>query len=120
MGPGGTGDKEDWVMDNFGFDPHARNAMIDTAENMARETGITREDQDEMTLLRNEQYGDALKDDSAFLRRYMVLPIEVKDVRGRKVIATLDGDEGVFPTTAEGLAKLKPIQAGGTVDKVSG
>jgi acetyl-CoA acetyltransferase len=115
LGPGGTGDKEDWVLDNFSFDPHARNAMVETAENVAREAGITKEEQDEMTLLRYQQYGDALKDDSAFLRRYMVMPIEVKDAQGRKVVATINGDEGVFPTTAEGLARLKPVIQGGTV-----
>ncbi|MGA9347930.1 MAG: thiolase family protein [Anaerolineae bacterium] len=115
MGPGGTGDKEDWVWDNFGFDPYARNAMVETAENVAREAGITKEEQDEMTLLRYRQYDDALKDDSAFLRRYMVMPIEVKDAQGRKVVATVDGDEGVYPTTAEGLARLKPVLEGGTV-----
>jgi acetyl-CoA acetyltransferase len=115
MGPGGTGDTEDWVLDNFGHDPFARNAMIDTAENVAREVGITREEQDEMTLLRHRQYGDAIKDDKSFLRRFMVMPIEVKDARGRKILATVDGDEGVFPTTAEGLARLKPLQQGGTV-----
>ena len=68
-----------------------------------------------MTLLRHQQYVDAIKDDKAFLRRFMVLPIEVKDARGRKILASVDGDEGVFPTTAEGLARLKPIQQGGTV-----
>ncbi|MCP4536678.1 MAG: thiolase family protein [Chloroflexi bacterium] len=115
LGPGGTGAKEDWVMDNFGFDPHARNAMIDTAENVAQEAGITREEQEEMTLLRHQQYGDALKDDSAFHRRYMVLPIEVKDARGRKTLSTVEGDVGVFPTTAEGLAKLRPVTKEGTV-----
>jgi acetyl-CoA acetyltransferase len=115
LGPGGTGDKEDWVWDNFSNDPYARNAMIDTAENVAREAGITREEQDEMTLLRYRQYDDALKDDSAYLRCFMVMPIEVKDARGRKVLATVDGDEGVFPTTAEGLARLKPVIEGGTV-----
>ncbi len=115
LGPGGTGDKEDWVMDNFGFDPHARNAMIDTAENVAREAGITREEQDEMTLLRHAQYNDALKDDAAFQRRYMVTPIEVKDARGRKTLSTVEGDVGVFPTTAEGLAKLRPVAKEGTV-----
>ena len=115
MGPGGTGDKEDWVLDNFGHDPFAKNAMIETAENVAKEAGITREEQDEMTLLRHHQYDDALKDDAAYLRRFMVMPIEVKDARGRKVLATVDGDEGVFPTTAEGLARLKPVQEGGTV-----
>ncbi len=115
LGPGGTGDKEDWVMDNFGYDPFAKNAMIDTAENVAKEAGITREEQDEMTLLRYQQYSDALKDDSAFLRRFMVMPIEVKDARGRKVLSTVEGDEGVFPTSADGLAKLKPIFKEGTI-----
>jgi len=115
MGPGGTGDAEDWVWDNFGHDPFARNAMIETAENVAKEAGITREEQDEITLLRRRQYDDALEDDSAFLRRFMVIPLEVKDARGRKVLATLDGDEGVFPTTAEGLAKLRPVVQEGTV-----
>jgi acetyl-CoA acetyltransferase len=115
LGSGGTGDKEDWVLDNFSLDPYARNAMIDTAENVAKEAGITREEQDEMTLLRYQQYDDALKDDSAYLRRFMVMPIEVKDARGRKILATVDGDEGVFPTTAEGLARLKPVQEGGTI-----
>jgi acetyl-CoA acetyltransferase len=115
LGPGGTGDKEDWVMDNFGYDPFAKNAMIDTAENVAKEAGITREEQDEMTLLRYQQYSDALKDDAAFLRRFMVMPIEVKDARGRKVLSTVEGDEGVFPTSADGLAKLKPIFKEGTI-----
>lgn len=115
MGPGGTGEAEDWVWDNFGYDPFAQNAMIETAENVAREAGITREEQDEITLLRYRQYEDALKDDSAFLRRFMVMPIEVKDAQGRKVVATVNGDEGVYPTTAEGLARLKPVIEGGTV-----
>jgi acetyl-CoA acetyltransferase len=115
MGAGGTGDKEDWVLDNFAFDPYAGNAMLATAENVAREAGITREEQDQVTLLRYQQYTDALKDDAAFLRRFMILPLEVKDAGGRKVVATVNGDEGVFPTTAEGLAKLKPVQEGGTV-----
>jgi acetyl-CoA acetyltransferase len=115
MGAGGTGDKEDWVLDNFAFDPYAGNAMLATAENVAREAGITREEQDQVTLLRYQQYTDALKDDAAFLRRFMILPLEVKDAGGRKVVGTVNGDEGVFPTTAEGLAKLKPVQEGGTV-----
>jgi acetyl-CoA acetyltransferase family protein len=115
LGRGGTGDKEDWVWDNFSFDPFAKNAMIETAENVAQEAGITREEQDEVALLRYRQYDDALKDDAAFLRRFMVVPIEVKDPSGRKVIATVEGDEGVYPTTAEGLARLKPVLEGGTV-----
>jgi len=115
MGVGGTGDKEDWVWDNFGYDPWAKNAMLETAEKVAKEAGITKEEQDEATLIRYNQYQDALKDNSAFLNRYMVVPLDVKDVHGRKVIATVNGDEGVFPTTADALARLRPVQPGGTV-----
>ncbi len=115
MGPGGKGDAEDWMWDNFSADPVAKNAMIQTAENVAKESGITKEQQDEMVLLRYSQYQEALKDDRAFQQRYMISSIEVKDPSGRKVVATVKGDEGVFGTTKEGLAKLKPALEGGTV-----
>jgi acetyl-CoA acetyltransferase len=115
LGPGGKGDYEDWVWDNFNYDPHAKNAMLQTAENIAREADITKEQQDEMVLIRYSQYQDALKNDAAFHRRYMVSPVEVKDSSGRKVVATVKGDEGIFPTTKEGLAKLTPVLDGGTV-----
>jgi acetyl-CoA acetyltransferase len=113
-GPGGTGEKEDWVMDGFGNDPWARNSMIQTAENVAAEEKITREEQDETTLVRYRQYEDALADDAAFLKRFMLWPFEVKNPRG-KVIAAVEGDEGVFPTTSEGLVKLRPVTPEGTV-----
>ncbi len=115
LGTGGTGDKEDWVWDNFGYDPYAHNAMIETAENVAKEAGISKEEQDEVTLIRYNQYQDALKDNCAFLNRFMVLPLDVKDPAGRKVIATVTGDEGVFPTTADALARLRPLLPNGTV-----
>ncbi len=66
-------------------------------------------------LLRYSQYQDALKDDAAFHRRYRVTPIEVKDSSGRKVMATVKDGECIFPTTREGLAKLKPVLDGGMV-----
>lgn len=115
LGIGGTGDKEDWVWDNFGYDPYAKNAMIETAENVAKEAGIPKEEQDEVALIRHAQYQDALKDNSAFLHRFMVVPLDVRDASGRKIIATVTGDEGVFPTTADGLARLRPVMENGTV-----
>ncbi len=115
LGPGGKGETEDWVWDNFNRDPFAENAMIETAENVARECGITREEQDEIALLRYQQYQEALKDEAAFHRRFMVTPIEVRDPSGRKVMATVTDDEGIYPTTAEGLARLKPVLDNGTV-----
>ena len=115
LGIGGIGDKEDWVWDNFSRDPFARLSMAQTAENAANEAGIDRAAQDEVAVMRYQQYQDALANDAAFLKRFMVLPVEVKDASGRKVVNTVTGDEGVFPTTAEGLAKLKPVIEGGTV-----
>jgi acetyl-CoA acetyltransferase family protein len=113
-GPGGTGDKEDWVMDSFGHDPWAANSMLQTAENVAKDAGISRQDQDELTLIRYQQYQDALAHDAAFLRRFMTLPFEVKDAKGR-ITATVPGDEGVFATTQGGLAGLRPVVPDGTV-----
>ncbi|MCK5112434.1 MAG: thiolase family protein, partial [Thermoplasmatales archaeon] len=113
--PGATQDKESWVWDNFGNDPFAKNAMVETAENVAKEAGITREEQDKITFLRYKQYQEALKDDRAFQKKYMITPIEVKDRRGRKVLATVDRDESIYPTALEGLQKLKPVMPNGTV-----
>ncbi|MCC7383815.1 MAG: thiolase family protein [Deltaproteobacteria bacterium] len=109
--PGGRGDAEDPVWDNFNLDPYAKNAMIETAENVAREAKISREEQDAIALMRFQQYRDALADDRAFQKKYL-LPVEL--VRGKET-AVVEADEGVFPTTAEGLARLKPVVAGGTV-----
>ncbi|MCH7612202.1 MAG: thiolase family protein [Candidatus Marinimicrobia bacterium] len=114
MGPGGKGIAEDWVWDNFSHDPFARNTMLQTAENVANEDGISTEEQHDVALLRFQQYQDALADDAAFHRRYMVSPVEINPT-GRKVIGTVKSDEGVFSTTAEGLKKLKPMMPDGTV-----
>ena len=89
--------------------------MIETAENVAHESQITWEEQNAVTLLRFQQYQEALKADAAFHRRYMVSPVEVKDTSGRKVIATVLDDEGIYKTTAEGLSRLRPVKEGGTV-----
>ncbi|MBI2976711.1 MAG: thiolase family protein, partial [Chloroflexi bacterium] len=112
--PGAKPDAEDWVWDNFNCDPYARNAMIETAENVARECEITTEEQHEVMLMRYGQYREALANDAAFHRRYMVTPVEVNP-SGKKVIATVKDDEGVFPTTVDGLARLRPVLPNGTV-----
>ena len=109
-GPGAQVISENWLMDNFGRDPWAKGAMIETAENVAREAGITKEQCDELMLRRYDQYQDSLADDRAFQKRYM-FPIEVA-VSKKKTI-TLDADEGIIPTTVEGLARLKPVISNG-------
>jgi len=102
---GGAPGSEDFLLEAFRRDPWAGAAMIQTAENVAADGGFTREQIDDVTLLRHEQYKTALADDRAFQRRYMV----AVDVPGRKgSVDTVDSDQGVHETTAEGLAKLKP------------
>jgi acetyl-CoA acetyltransferase len=114
-GPGGGGTAEDWVSDNFRCDPSADASPAMTAENVASEQGIVRQEQDEVALLRYEQYVADRKNGGGFQRRYLVAPLEVRDTSGRRVVGSIDDDEGVTPTTAEGLARLKPVLEGGTV-----
>ncbi len=112
MGPGGEVISENWVMDNFNADPNVVPSlkMVQTAENVAKEAGITKEEVDAVVLRRYEQYLMALANDRAFQKRYM-FPAEVKV--GRKQTKLIELDEGVTPTTAEGLAKLRPAEPGG-------
>jgi len=114
-GPGGTGKTENWTMDNFGFDPMGGHSMLATAENVARDYDITRERQHDLVLRRQEQYADALADDNAFQKRYMTLPFDVPTPNFKKIANQLNGDEGLVTSTAEGLAKLRPVVAGGTI-----
>jgi len=114
-GPGGTGTSEDWVMENFSHDPLGKHAMIQTAENVAVKHQITTAEQHDVVLQRETQYRDALKDDCKFQKRYMSLPFAVPDASFRKTVATLNSDEGINFSTADGLAKLKPVVQGGSV-----
>jgi acetyl-CoA acetyltransferase family protein len=114
-GPGGTGAHEDWVMDNFGCDPLGRHSMLQTAENVAARHQITTAQQHEVVLLREKQYREALADGCAFQKRYMTLPFEVPDAAFKKTTGTVESDDGIRFSTAEGLAILKPVLADGTV-----
>jgi acetyl-CoA acetyltransferase len=114
-GPGGTGAHEDWVLENFDCDPLGPHSMLTTAENVARRHGFTTAEQHDMVLRREEQYRMALADDSAFLKRFMTLPFDVPAANFRKSLTSLAGDEGINFSTADGLARLKPVHDGGTV-----
>jgi acetyl-CoA acyltransferase len=117
LGPGGTGDAEDWVMSNFKLDPFAKCDMTQTAENCAARWKISMAEQHEVVLRRYQQYEQAcvVENDRSFQQRYMQLPFAVPDQRFRKTITTLEGDEGITVTTAAGLAALKPVKEEGTV-----
>jgi acetyl-CoA C-acetyltransferase len=110
-GPGGTADSENWVLDSFERDPITGQSMLATAERVAAEGGFSKKELDELTLRRYEQYEDALANDRAFQRRWMV-PITVGS--GRRA-TEVDADQGVRPATADGLEALAPVQPGGVV-----
>ena len=112
LGPGGQPDREDWNMDNFSGTPRHRAYMAETAENVAKDFGITKEECDAVVLRRFMQFQDALADDRAFQKRYMFAP-EVTVTKKKKKL--FEEDEGWTPTTAEGLAKLKPQYPGGVL-----
>ena len=81
-GPGGTGDKEDRVMDNFGYDPWAKNSMLaDRRERRGRSAHLARRSRTRSPCCASAQYQDALANDGAFQKSYMVLPLR----RARRV-----------------------------------
>jgi acetyl-CoA C-acetyltransferase len=110
--PGGSPQVENWVLDSFAKDPWAGAAMYTTGENVAAEARITREELDDVTALRYEQYQHALENDREFQRSYVV-PVEI--TKKRKEATLVEEDFGVFPTTRDGLAKLKPVDPDGVV-----
>ncbi len=114
-GPGGTGVAENVVLDSFNCDPLGRHSMLQTAENVATKYSITSAEQHDVVLQRYAQYQDALADDKAFQRRFMDTPFAIPDPRFRKTVEEIEGDQGVMTSTAEGLAKLRPVVEGGTV-----
>jgi 3-oxoadipyl-CoA thiolase len=77
-------------------------SMGETAENVAKQWGITREEQDRFALASQEKYFSALK---AGKWTEEILPVEVS---AGKEIFTVDTDEHPRQTTIEKLASLKP------------
>jgi len=73
---------------------------------------MTKEELDDLTFLRYQQYRDALADDRAFQRPWMV-PVTIELRRGTPLV--VEADEGVHDTTGEALAKLAPVTPGGVV-----
>src|SRR3546814_16276008 len=100
-------------MDNFDCDPYTGVNMLKTAENVAAEYGLTTAQQNELTLVRYQQYEEALKNDSAFLRRFMTLPFSVPDARFKRTQPVFQGDAGIFPPPNAGLEQLKTLLDGG-------
>ena len=85
--------------------------MIETAENLAKEYGITREQADEFAA-GSQQRAAAAWERGTFAEE--VVPLEVPQRRGEPVV--FDRDEGVRPDTTVGtLARLRTVMKDGTV-----
>jgi acetyl-CoA C-acetyltransferase len=85
--------------------------MIETAENLATEFGITRDEADAYAA-RSHQRAAAAWDAGLFEDE--IVPVPVPQRRGEPVIVSRD--EGVRPdSTPESLSKLRAIMPGGTV-----
>ncbi len=113
--PGGTGESEDFIMENMARDPLGSHSMAQTAENCAKKFDVSTQQQHDLVLLREEQYRQALANDHAFQKRYMTLPFAAPDAAFRKELGSLASDTGIKFSTPEGLAKLRPVLEGGTV-----
>jgi 3-oxoadipyl-CoA thiolase len=89
----------------FGVD-----TMPETGDNVARDYSIERKLQDEFALRSQQRAAKAAKD--GFFAEEIV-PVEVKSRQSTNLVSV---DEHIRPdTTLEGLEKLKPLQAGGTI-----
>jgi acetyl-CoA C-acetyltransferase len=84
--------------------------MITTADNVAREWNLTREELDEFAL-KSQQKACAAIENGAFKKE--IVPVEIKK---KKETVVFDTDEGPRAgSTIEGLAKLKPLNPDGFV-----
>jgi acetyl-CoA C-acetyltransferase len=85
--------------------------MIETAENLADDYGISRDAADEFAV-RSHQRAAAAQASGVFTDE--IVAVEVPQRRGEPVV--VDGDEGIRPdTTPDSLARLRTLMPNGTV-----
>ena len=90
-----------------GRDHPVPGGMLETAENLRREYGIGREEQDELSV-RSQQRAGAAHEAGRFAEE--LVPVTVPGKRGRPDVV-VDRDEHPRPeTTLEDLAKLRPVR----------
>jgi 3-oxoadipyl-CoA thiolase len=90
---------------------YGTDSMPETAENVAKQYDISREDQDEFALQSQMRAKEAMES-GAFEEE--IVPVVYKDRKGNEII--VDKDEHPRPDSSmEKLAKLRPLFEGGTV-----
>jgi 3-oxoadipyl-CoA thiolase len=92
-------------------DAYGDDTMPSTAENVAREFQVTREDQDSFAV-RSQDKAAAAQESGRFAAE--IVPVEIPQRKGDPLV--VDRDEHPRKTSVEALAKLRPIVRGdGTV-----
>ncbi|MCD2110414.1 steroid 3-ketoacyl-CoA thiolase [Rhodococcus rhodochrous] len=88
--------------------------QFEAAERIARRRGITREDVDALGV-RSQQLAKHAWDEGRFDREVLPVVAPVVDKEGNRTgeKATVTRDQGLRETSAESLAKLKPVLEGG-------
>jgi acetyl-CoA C-acetyltransferase len=100
----GEGGKGAWTPFDGGL-PDVYIGMGHTAENVASSEGVTREEQDEYAALSQQRATASLE--NGFWENE-ITPVTTTDDEGNEVVVSQD--DGIRAgTTAEGLAKLKPV-----------
>ena len=93
------------VWDNFGFDPATGNSMIKTAGVSARKYKIDREEVDDITFHRYQQYFDT-KNSGWF--ENIILPFDVLNIQGR-FLGRIDDDKGVRQISRSALREMHEL-----------
>lgn len=94
------------------YDPISGNTMGETAENVAQQYSVTREDQDAYALQSQRRTARALEQDRFSSQ---IVPVPVPQRKGDPVLF-LEDEHPRPQTTPEGLAALKPVfREGGSV-----
>jgi acetyl-CoA acetyltransferase len=93
------------VWDNFGFDPATGGSMIATAGAAARKHKLDRQEVDDLTLYRYEQYFEAK---AAGVLEKTAVPLDLLNVQGRP-LGRIDDDLGIRRVTRDGLRAMREL-----------
>ncbi|NLX62996.1 MAG: acetyl-CoA C-acetyltransferase [Tissierellia bacterium] len=108
----GDGTVEDYMIHDGLWDIFNDYHMGITAENIAEQWNITREEQDQFALTSQQRAEEAIKTGKF---KDEIVPVEVPQRKGDPIIVDTD-EHPRFGTTLEGLAKLRPaFKKDGTV-----
>jgi len=109
--------QDPWLVANK---PAIYMSMLETAENVAKRYGISRERQDEYGVQSQQRAAAAqaagkFKDEIVPFQTVMGVADKASGRLGMKEV-TLDADEGIrADTTYEGVARIKPVVPGGSI-----